>query len=178
MSSVPSPDFVGNRVHVATLAFTRPENTTAYDAGDVVGIADSGTPANAGSAIHLLTWDFAPRAGALLMLVKAELVIGLTSVTSGMGNFRGHLYNEAPTAILDNAAFDLTSTDKNKHAGFFDLTTPEDLGSQIKSQAAPFVPFKLLSTSQDFRLLLETRGGYTPASATAYGLRLTFAEIG
>lgn len=177
MNIVP-PNYVGSRIHVATFSFTRPENTTAYDAGDVLGIADSGTPANAGSAIHSLTWDKSPRPGALLMLVKADLVVGLAAVPTGMANFRGHLYNAAPTAILDNAAFALTSTDKDKHLGWFDLATPEDLGSQLKTFASPFVPYLLLTTSQDFKLLLETRGGYTPASATAYSGKLVFVEIG
>ena len=156
-------------------AFTRPENTTGYTAGDVIGIADSGTPANAGSAIHKLT-SCGP-AGGVVRLAELALQIGLTAVTSGMANFRVHFYNANPTAILDNAAFDFVSGDRGKYLGYVDLVTPEDFGSTLWTQGP--VPrdkeLQLASGQTSFWVQIETRGTYTPASATAYTLIADFA---
>ena len=158
-----------------TLAITRPSNTTAYNAGDVIGIADAGTPANAGSAIHALA--AAGEAGALMLLAKLELTIGLSAVPSGMANFRLHMFNATPTAILDNAALTFVAGDQAKHLGWVDLPTPEVVGSLLKTTVSPFLPFKLAAGQTDFKFLLETRGGYTPASGTIYTGRAVFARL-
>jgi hypothetical protein len=168
-----TPLAVIGQIYDITLGFGRTADTNIYTAGDVIGINAAGSP---GSAIHTLA--AAGPAGALMMLVKLELTIGAAAVNAGMANFRTHFYNAAPTAILDNAAFDLTSTDQAKHLGWIDLPTPEDLGSVLKTTVAPFIPFKLADGQTDFRFELETRGGYTPASGTIYTVRAVFARIG
>lgn len=176
VSIVASPSSTGT-VASASLSFTRPENTTAYDAGDVIGIADSGTPANAGSAIHTLA-SVGP-AGSVQKLVELSLYIGLTAVPSGMGNFRVHFYNASPTAILDNAAYDLVANDRAKYLGYVDLVTPADFGSTLWAQDP--IPrdkeFKLASAATDFYVQIETRAGFTPASATAYSIQAKFATV-
>lgn len=158
----------------AYVTITRPSNVTPdYTAGDVVGIADAGTPANAGSAILSLTALNA--AAGRSSIVKVVLTIGLSAVPSGMANFRLHLYNASPTAILDNAAFDLVSGDRTKHLGYIDLVTPEDFGSSLFSQWSGVSDFQLAAATTQLWGQLETRGGYTPASGTTYTLDV-FAE--
>lgn len=109
----------------AVASFNRPDNTTAYTALDVVGSATS--------AIHTLS-SIGPNGGYVL-IQSAELFIANTSVPSGMGAFRVHLYSSSPTAILDNAAFDLVSGERSAYLGYADLPTPLDLGSMLYTQA-------------------------------------------
>jgi hypothetical protein len=159
------------------VTITRPSNTTAYTAGDVIGVADSGTPANAGSAI--ITLPSIGPSGGYVLVQSVRLMIGLTSVTSGMAGFRLHIYTASPTAILDNAAFDLVSGEVANYAGFIDLPTPQDLGSTLVTQADyPGTLIKLASASTSLFCELETRGAYTPASGTLHDLRVLTLEAG
>jgi hypothetical protein len=96
-----------------------------------------------------------------------------------MGAFRLHLYMESPTAILDNAAFDLVSGDVGKYAGYIDLATPQDFGSILVTQADyPGTLIKLAAGSTSLFAELETRVAYTPASGTLYDLRVLTLEAG
>jgi hypothetical protein len=108
---------------IATI--TRPSNTTAYTAGDVVG--DTG-----GSAIISLT--SAGPSGGFVLVQSVSLVFSNSTVPAGMGAFRVHLYSVSPTAIADNAAFDLVSGDRDTYMGFIDLPTPADFGSSLYTQ--------------------------------------------
>lgn len=181
-SSAPAPEYYGvNRVTArgfrSTVSITRPDNTTAYTAGDVIGIADSGTPANAGSAIHTLS-GIGP-SGGYILLQSAALLVGLASVPAGMAGFRVHLFSSSPTAALDNAAFDLASGDRAAYMGYFDLPTPADFGSTLYAQADYIGrQIKLAAGSSSLFAEIETRGAYTPASATVYELRLSALEVG
>jgi hypothetical protein len=168
---------VDGKAYRAAVTITRPSNTTTYNAGDVIGVADSGTPANAGSAI--ITLPSIGPSGGYVLVQSVRLMIGLTSVTSGMAGFRLHLYTASPTAILDNAVFDLVSGEVANYAGFIDLPTPQDLGSTLVTQADyPGTLVKLASASTSLFAELETRGGYQPASGTAYDLRVLTLEAG
>jgi len=161
----------------AEVTIARPDNTTGYTAGDVIGIADSGTPANAGSAIHTLS-SVGP-SGGYVLVQSVRLMIGLSSVTSGMGAFRLHLYTASPTAILDNAAFDLVSGDVGKYAGYIDLPAPQDFGSILMTQADyPGTLIKLAAGSTSLFAELETKGTFTPGSGTLYDLRVLTLEAG
>lgn len=156
----------------ASVAITRPSNTTLYGAGDVIGVADSGTPANAGSAI--LEFANIGPAGGHIIITCVDLRIDLNAVTSGMTSFRLHLYDAAPDAILDNAAWDLSSAgDRGKYLGYIDIGTPADLGSTLFVAAKGLAEqFKLAAASTSLFGVLETRGSYTPASGTVYTPRI------
>ena len=168
---------VDGKAYRAAVTITRPSNTTTYNAGDVIGVADSGTPANAGSAI--ITLPSIGPSGGYVLVQSVRLMIGLTSVTSGMAGFRLHLYTASPTAILDNAVFDLVSGEVANYAGFIDLPTPQDLGSTLVTQVDyPGTLVKLASASTSLFAELETRGGYQPASGTLYDLRVLTLEAG
>ena len=171
------PLSIGGRGYRSTVSITRPSNTTGYTAGDVVGIADSGTPANAGSAIHTLS-SIGP-SGGYILLQSASLVFSDSSVISGMAAFRVHLYSSTPTAILDNAVFDLLSGDRSKYLGYFDLPTPIDLGSTIYTQVDSIGRMvKLAAASTSIFAEIETRGAYTPASGSTIELRVNAMEVG
>jgi hypothetical protein len=96
-----------------------------------------------------------------------------------MSTFRLHFYTASPTAIADNAAFDLVSGDVAKYAGYVDLTTPADFGSILFTQADYCgTAIKLATGSTSLFCELETKGAYTPASATLYDLRVMTLEAG
>lgn len=166
---------VDGRAYRSVVSITRPSNTTAYTAGDVIGIADGGTPANPGSAIHTFS-NVGPSDGYVL-IQSVELLIGASSVPSGMGSFRLHFYTSSPTAILDNDAFDLLSGDVSKYAGYVDIPTPQDLGSTIYAQSDYLGRLVKLSGTSLYAEL-EAKGSYTPASGTVYTLRVKALEAG
>ena len=156
-----------------SISFARTADTSAYNAGDVIGINNAGSP---GSAIHSFT-SFGP-AGGNVIITGAYLRIDASSVPAGMTNFRLHLYDASPTAILDNAVWDLPSGDRTAYLGYIDLGTPVDVGSTL------FVQFdqinkqlKLASAVTTIYGELVTNGGFTPASGTVFTIRLRVAAL-
>lgn len=161
---------VDGKAYRSVVTFVRPGDTTAYAIGDVIGTS-------AGSALHTLS-GIGPTGGHVFVQ-SASLFVGNTSVPSGMGAFRVHLYNAAPSGMTDNAPFDLTSADRDKYMGFIDLPTPSDLGSILYAQADYVGRLVRLSAgSPNIVCQLETRAAYTPASGTTYELRMSTLEAG
>lgn len=161
---------VDGKAYRSTVSITRPSNTTAYTAGDVVG--DTG-----GSAI--LTFANVGPSGGFVLLQSISLVFSDSTVPSGMGAFRVHLYSASPTAIADNAAFDLVSGERATYMGYIDLPTPQDLGSTIYTQVDyPGRLVKLAAASTSMYVEIETRGAYTPVSASTVELRINTLEAG
>jgi hypothetical protein len=161
---------VDGKAYRATVTITRPSNTTAYTAGDVVG--DTG-----GSAIVSLT-TAGPTAG-FVIIQSISLVFSDSVVPAGMAAFRIHMYSASPTAIADNAAFDLVSGDRDAYMGYIDLPAPLDLGSTIYTQVDyPGRLVKLAAASTSLFVEIETRGAYTPVSASTVSLRINTLEAG
>lgn len=161
---------VDGKAYRTTVTITRPSNTTAYTAGDVVG--DTG-----GSAI--LTFANAGPSGGFVIVQSVSLVFSDSAVPSGMGAFRLHLYSETPTAIADNAPFDLASGERATYMGYIDLSTPLDFGSSLYTQIDyPGRLIKLATASTTLFAELETRGAYTPVSASTIQVRLNLLEAG
>ena len=154
----------------AAVTITRPSNTTAYTAGDVVG--DTG-----GSAI--ITLPSIGPSGGYVLLQSVSLIFSDTAVISGMGAYRLHFYQASPTAIADNAAFDLVSGERATYMGFVDLSAPTDFGSSLYTQTDyPGRLIKLASGSSTLYAELETKGAYTPASASTIDVRVATLEAG
>lgn len=161
---------VDGKAYRATVTITRPSNTTAYTAGDVLG--DTG-----GSAIITLS-NIGP-SGGYVLVQSVSLVFSDTAVISGMGAFRMHFYQTSPTAIADNAAFDLVSGERATYMGFIDLSAPTDFGSSLYTQVDyPGRLIKLATGSTTLYAELETRGAYTPASASTIDVRVATLEAG
>jgi hypothetical protein len=148
--------------------FNRPANTTPYAAGDVIG---SATTANHQALNVGLT-------GSLIQVQSASLIVNNTSVPSGMTSFRLHLWDTAPAAIADNAAFAAAAADRAKYAGFVDLPSIAALGGGFLFTSADYVgrPIRLDTTSIWFNLV--TNGAFTPASGTEYRVRFHCVEVG
>jgi hypothetical protein len=153
-----------------TVTITRPSNATAYTAGDVVG--DTG-----GSAILTFS-NMGPNSGYAL-IQSAALIFSDSAVPSGMGSFRVHLYSASPTAIADNAVYDLVSADRSAYMGYFDLPAPVDFGSTLYTQTDYIGRMiKMATNSTTVYAQIETKGAYTPVSASTVELRISTLEAG
>lgn len=157
--------------HLFELSFTRPENTTAYGAGDVVGVADSDTAANAGSAVHVLRGG--DSGGLITRIVGVDFLIGADAVPAGMTSFTMHLYGATPpSALLDNAAWDLPSGDRSAYIGSVTLGTPADIGGTLFIQTTGLDKYVRMAPSAILYAYIVTAAGYTPASATSMIVRM------
>ena len=157
--------------------FTRPDNTTSYSIADVIGVADTVTPANAGSAIH--EFVNCGRPGGLDQLLGATCLINRTTVPSGMTTLKLHLLNAAPAAILDNAAFALAAAERSKYLTQIDLPQVAAVGGGFVrsfvdiSAERPIV----LETSSLFGLLVTDAAVTGVAALTEYRLRIFLQEV-
>lgn len=132
---------------------TRPANTTAYTAGDVVGGA-------------ITFSDMASvAAGRDIIITSAALRIDVSAIPAGMTSFRLHLYSVTPpSAIADNAAWDLPSGDRASYLGYVDIGSPADAGSTLYCQVDSVnKQLRLGSAESSLYGYLVTNGAYTPA---------------
>lgn len=159
----------------ATVSLTRPADTTAYTAGDVIGIGTGAGGATAGPAA--LTFTAGPTAGGEVIITSAALRVDASAVPSGMGNFRLHLYNVTPpSALVDNAAWDLPSGDRASYLGHVDIGTPVDLGSTLYVQADG-INKQITLASANLYGYLQTIGAFTPASAVVKAVTLHTLKV-
>lgn len=140
------------------VAITRSNNTTAYPANSVVG----------GAQVFALSNVPAGPA----RVVGAELLIEDTQLRSTEAAYRLYFYSVTPpSALADNAAWDLPSGDRASFLGFIDIGTPTDLGSTIYVQAPGLdLPVKLATANLYFYLV--TILGYTPTAQRVYNVKL------
>lgn len=156
---------------VLSASYTRPADTNVYVANDVI--------ANSTSAPANLTIATGMKKGSSILITSARIRIdGHTSIPTGMGNFRVALFNSAPTAINDNAAFDVIDADKAKLLDYIDIDTPILLKSRLWGRKNSINShIKLLDTSATFYAQLITLGGYTPVSGVLYTIFLGCMEL-
>jgi hypothetical protein len=124
--------------------------TTAYVATDVVGGAkDFGV--------------LGPNASSI-MITTVQLMINLSSVTSGMTSFTLHLFNVTPpSAIADSSPFTLASGDRASYLGSVLIGTPVDLGDTLYVEVNGVNKQVKLAGTKLFGYL-TTNGAYTPTA--------------
>ncbi len=133
----------------------RPNDTTAYAAGDVVG--------------GVITFaNLAPSAGGEIIITSGLLRINDTGLISGEAAYRLHLYGVTPpSALADNAGWDLSAGDRAAYLGFLDLGSPVDLGSTLFVQNDGINAQRKAAGSSVFGYLV-TNGAYTPTANRVY----------
>jgi hypothetical protein len=95
-----------------------------------------------------------------------------------MIGFELHLYNAAPTAIVDNAAYNLPSGDRAKYIGYIDLDAPKRCGDTLISDTKNIgFDCKLASSSTTLYGILVTKGAFTPTALTQKSLELGILEV-
>lgn len=160
---------VGGNLARISVEFTRPADTTAYTAGDVVS--------NSTSATTLMTLTNALRvAGGSGYIVRASLTTDKKSITP---RFRVHLFNASnPTVAADNVAHKELYADASKRLGYFDLpamTTATDTTSSDMSRAMDNTlrhAIVAAAGSRDIYAMLEALDAFTPASGEKFTLAL------
>lgn len=156
-----------NPRYFSKVAVTRPNDTTAYAALDVLG-TDPGT------VIEFP--NIAPVGGGPIMLLYAALRVDVGSIPSGMSQVRLHFYDSAPTAIADNAAFNLPAGDRAKYLGYLTLGTPIDLGDTLFSED-DFLRKQVVATSSSIFAIAQTLSAFTPTASTVKNWELRAAEV-
>ena len=150
----------------STVTLTRTNDTNAYTANDVIGAATGSTAALSFAAIG-------PSGGGPVMLTTVRFAINLSAVISGMANFRLYFYNVTPPSALgDNAAWDLPSGDRTAFLGFIDLGTPVDLGSTLYVETNQYNKQIEVPSGGSLFGYLVTIGAYTPSSAMVHKITL------
>lgn len=158
---------------VVEATFTRPEDVTQYTAGDVV--------ANATGTTHaVITF-----ANCALVKGGSGEIIGACLVSSAnqatKPDLELWLFDTAPTAMEDNAAFDPTDAELRDVVGVIPfpvasfkigtVTVGADGNVRCEGSTGGY-PFVCASGSKDLYGILVERGTYTPVSAERFDLRL------
>jgi hypothetical protein len=90
-----------------------------------------------------------------------------------MTSFRLNLYNATPPSALgDNAVWDLPSGDRASYLGYVDLGTPVDIGSTLYVQQTGLDYDFLMGATNNLFGYLVTNGGFTPSASTVKDITL------
>jgi hypothetical protein len=111
----------------------------------------------------------------MFAILSVLLEIDIASVTSGMTQFKLHLFNAAPTAIADGTAWTLADADRAKYLGPILLDAPTDMGGTLisKTENVNFTA-KLAAASTTLYGMLETVGAFT---ATASAVKVVTLNV-
>lgn len=145
--------------------FTRPSDTTAYAANDVVGYT--------GSADTTLIAAIFSENGGTGYVVKAEL---WTDQAANVSPFRMYLFNVEPTPIADNSAFTLLYADISKCIGYIDFSNVSQEGSGSTGALGLWTGqlfAKADASADDIYCVLVTKAAFTPASAQKFTICLS-----
>jgi len=155
---------IGGKGISVSASFTRPADTTAYAAGDVVS--------NSTSATTLRSFAIARVNAGTGYITGARIALDQKSITTPP-RFRVHLFNASnPTVSADNAPNKELFADESKVIGIIDLpavATPADATNSTISRAFDYtirLPFKCASGANLVYAYLETLDAYTPASGS------------
>lgn len=124
----------------------------AYLAGDIMEGAKSF--ANIG-----------PAEGGSIIITSAELLVAHTALVAPEAGYRLQLYSVTPpSALADNAAWDLPAGDRASYLGYVDLGSPVDVGSSLYVQTAQINKQIVCATGTLFAYL-QTLAAFTPTAA-------------
>jgi hypothetical protein len=148
----------------AQTTVTRPANATPYNAGDVVGGA-------------IAFYGMSNAAGAIL-ITSADLRIDVAAIPAGMTSFRIPLYSVTPpSALADNAPWDLPAGDRPYYLGYIDVGSPADMGSTLFCQVEQVNKQIYFGGTGALYGYLVTNGAFTPAgNSEVYTPRLHAME--
>jgi len=136
---------------VARKLITRPADTTAYGANDVVGgVCDFGPVAPPGS---------------VLLIRSTALLVRSTGLIASEANYTMHFYSASPpSALADNAPWDLPDVDRSYYYGSLLLGTPVDLGTNLWIETNTWAKAIAIQGSNLYGYL-TTAGAYTPTAS-------------
>lgn len=155
---------VVGRGYLSDITVTRPANATPYTAGDVIG--------------GVIEFTTIGPAGDHVLITSSDLAYNVANLPAGMGSLRAHIYSATPpSALADNAPWDLPSGDRASYLGYMDLGTIADVGSTLYVQADQIKQYKLAAASTSLWGYVVTNGGFTPAGSSEV-LKLRLRAVG
>ena len=157
---------------VSSATITRPENTTAYAAKDVISTT-------LGAVIEFT--GMARANGGFGSLVKSRV---MTNQSTCIASLSLHLFNAAPTAIADNAQYTMLWANRDKRIGTirFPALSTGGTGSDAAAAMRPSydgaysIPdFRYQCAANDTKLygILVTEDVFTPASGQIFFIEHT-----
>jgi hypothetical protein len=141
----------GSQFETFEVEITRPANTTAYTAGDVV--ADV-------SAAFLPLLNVAKATGTGVKIIRCRIQTDDTGVAGKKFNL--HLYKEAPTFIADNAAFAISYANATKRKGSIEILM--GTGSKSTVGSNDYTTIIINPTARDIFYILESVDAFTPSA--------------
>jgi hypothetical protein len=161
--SVPVP--VKTPAFVSSASVTRPADQDAYAALDVIG-ADPSANISFTSVGNI-------QAGHI-EITGASVLLATAAIPSGMTTFAIHLFDAAPTALANNAAFNVIAADRSKYLGSITTGSAIDLGDTLyASSDSVNMVRKLATSSTTLYGVLQTTGAFTPGEdSTAITVKL------
>jgi hypothetical protein len=153
---------------VSGTTITRPADTTAYTAGDLV--ASSTTAATVNGAPTTI----AAARGADIVSVATRCILKKTGTGLPNAIFRVHFYNAATTVSNgDNGTWLTTSAN---YLGFFDITCTQVFTDAAIGVGTPgsgsMMTFTPASGTSNLYFLIEARAAYTPISGEVFTVSL------
>lgn len=156
---------------LSSATVTRPTNTDAYAAKDVISTA-------VGAVIEFT--GMARANGGTGTIVKARL---MTSQSTNTAQYRLHLFHTQPTAIADNAQYAMLIANQANRVGMIDFpaAATEGTGSDVAATMRPssdgsYPPpnlwYKCAANDTKLYGILETIGAFTPASGQTFFIEL------
>ncbi|MDB5725476.1 MAG: hypothetical protein JWQ16_2230 [Novosphingobium sp.] len=149
---------------LTSAAFTRPANTTAYAAGDIV--ANSAT---AGSVV-VPALAVSPIPGAAVKITR--VLISKTNPVLTNAQFRVHLFLGAPVVSSgDNAAINIAGVAATP-IGTVDVTVDQAYGDGSLGDAVAALVADLADGVRQLFAVIEALAAYTPTSGETFTLTL------
>lgn len=169
MTALSSVALIGSQF-VVPYTFSRPADTTAYAALDVVS--------NSTSSPIILSWAAINRvSGASGYFVKARIV---TDQVACVARFKLHLFSATLTPLNDNAPYTLLYANNAIKIGALTFPAMATEGSGSTGAAAQLspgdyggLPMAATPAAQTIYGMLETLDAFTPASGQGFFIELT-----
>lgn len=150
----------------ATTTITRPADTTAYAANDALSDSTS-APTTGGFTLS----SMCRASGGSGILTDATFIYSTASAVSGIV----FIYDSAPTAQNDNAAWSVSDSDQLKLVGTIPFTTVADAVNAYQNVQNLNMGYTC-SGSANLRFMVKITTAYTPAASDTLTLRAKFVQ--
>jgi hypothetical protein len=141
-------------------SITRPNDTIAYTAGDVVGGVLIFT------GVELKSSQVTTADKDIYRVLSGSLMINRSGIPTGMGTFTLHLYSSTPpSAYADNAIWDLPSGDRSSYLGSITSDAVVSRGSTLIAKFKDSNEDILINRSSLWAYIV-TDTAFTPAAST------------
>jgi hypothetical protein len=140
---------------VFALTITRPANTTAYTAGDVIG--------DVSAALDKFV-NVSKANGYAVIITNVRLQTNDTGFAGKVMNI--HFHNDTVAAIADNAAFAIVDAEASKRRGKIQVTF--GTGIYGREAEAQFENLLIVPVARDIPIILETVAAATPSANSTW----------